>query len=66
MPDAHKAYCVRCKAMKEIVEPAATLMGNGAVMLKGTCPTCKSKITGFVAAAKWTGATPKKAAPKKK
>lgn len=53
--------------MQEIVNPAPTKMANGAIMLKGKCPKCESKITGFVAAANWTGAAPKKAAsPKKK
>lgn len=38
------AYCVKCKAPKEIVDPHQVTMKNGAAALQGTCPTCGTKL----------------------
>lgn len=44
-----EAYCVKCKAKKEIKASKEVTMKNGRKALKGTCPTCGTgmfKITG--------------------
>ncbi|MCL6519351.1 MAG: DUF5679 domain-containing protein [Armatimonadota bacterium] len=35
-----EAYCVKCKAKKEMKNPVATTMKNKKPATKGTCPTC--------------------------
>lgn len=35
-----KAYCVKCKAKKEMKDPKETTMKTGRKALKGCCPTC--------------------------
>ena len=39
-----KAYCVKCKAKKEMKNPQGTTMKNGRKATKGTCPTCGTKM----------------------
>ncbi len=34
------AYCVKCKAKREIANPVQVTMKNGRPALKGVCPTC--------------------------
>ncbi|GDY22526.1 hypothetical protein LBMAG56_38730 [Verrucomicrobiota bacterium] len=35
-----EGYCFKCKAKREIAEPAEELMKNGRKAIKGKCPTC--------------------------
>ncbi|MBI5231854.1 MAG: hypothetical protein HY876_06790 [Coriobacteriales bacterium] len=41
---AKEAYCVKCKAKKEIQNPEDTTLKNGRPATKGTCPDCGTKI----------------------
>ena len=34
------AYCVKCKAKKNISDPKETTMKNGRKAMKGKCPDC--------------------------
>ena len=34
------AYCVKCKAKKEMKEPQNVKMKNGRSAMKGKCPDC--------------------------
>ncbi len=43
-----KAYCVKCKEKKEMVDPVSRTAKNGRPMLQGTCPVCGSKLSLFV------------------
>ena len=36
------AYCVKCKAKREMVAPKKVRMKNGRSALKGHCPKCKT------------------------
>jgi len=38
------AYCVRCKAKKEIKDPKNVTLKNGRKAVQGTCPTCGTKL----------------------
>jgi len=35
-----QAYCVKCKAKREMAKPAKVTMKNGRAATKGTCPVC--------------------------
>ncbi len=35
-----QAYCVRCKAKREMKNPKPIKMKNGRMATKGTCPKC--------------------------
>lgn len=35
-----EAYCVKCKAPREVVTPTLVTMKNGRTAAKGTCPHC--------------------------
>jgi len=35
-----QAYCVKCKAKREMRNPAQVKMKNGKPATKGTCPVC--------------------------
>ena len=35
-----EAYCVKCKAKKEIKDPKQVKMKNGRSAMKGRCPVC--------------------------
>lgn len=39
-----QAYCVKCRAKKEIKSPTSITMKNGRPATRGTCPTCGTKI----------------------
>ena len=42
---AIEAYCVKCKAKKEMVDPQEGVTKNGRVITKGTCPDCGTKMS---------------------
>lgn len=37
---AVEAYCVKCKAKREMKDAKQVEMANGRKAMKGTCPTC--------------------------
>jgi RNase P subunit RPR2 len=37
-------YCVKCRAKKEDPNAVGVTMKNGKPALKGTCPTCGTKM----------------------
>ena len=37
-------YCVKCRAKKEVSNPERVTMKNGKPAMKGTCPTCGTKM----------------------
>ena len=39
-----EAYCVKCRAKKEMKDPKAITMKNGKPATQGTCPTCGTKM----------------------
>lgn len=39
-----EAYCVKCKAKKEMNNPTAITMKNGKPATTGTCSTCGTKM----------------------
>ena len=39
-----QAYCVKCRAKKEIKNPQNIKMKNGRPATRGVCPTCGTKI----------------------
>ncbi len=39
-----QAYCVKCKAKKEMVEPQQVEMKNGRKAMKGKCPDCGTSM----------------------
>jgi hypothetical protein len=42
------AYCVKCKAKREMKDPKEATSANGRNMMKGTCPVCGTKMNLFV------------------
>ncbi|MCH7757143.1 MAG: hypothetical protein IIA19_01500 [Thaumarchaeota archaeon] len=38
------AYCVKCRAKRDIKDPEATTLKNGRPAVKGTCPECGTKV----------------------
>ncbi len=42
--DMVQAYCVKCKAKKEMKDPKAITMKNGKPATQGTCPSCGTKM----------------------
>ncbi len=40
MAAAVEAYCVKCKAKRNMKDPKENTMANGRKAMKGTCPTC--------------------------
>ncbi|MBK6539741.1 MAG: hypothetical protein IPG10_00330 [Flavobacteriales bacterium] len=40
MAAAVEAYCVKCKAKRDMKDPKENIMANGRKAMKGTCPTC--------------------------
>jgi NAD-dependent SIR2 family protein deacetylase len=38
--DMAEAYCVKCKAKREVANATEVTMKNGRPALKGVCPTC--------------------------
>lgn len=41
---AIEAYCVKCKAKKEMKDPVEGTMKNGKPITKGKCPDCGTTI----------------------
>ena len=39
-----EAYCVKCKAKREIQNPKQVTMKNGRLATKGVCPVCATAI----------------------
>ncbi|MBR4749531.1 MAG: hypothetical protein IK083_08185 [Abditibacteriota bacterium] len=39
-----EAYCVKCKAKKEIKNPKEVTMKNGKPAVTGKCPDCGTKM----------------------
>ena len=39
-----EAYCVKCRAKKEMKDPKAITMKNGKPATQGTCPSCGTKM----------------------
>jgi hypothetical protein len=39
-----EAYCVKCKAKREVKNPQSITMKNGKPALSGTCPVCGTKV----------------------
>jgi RNase P subunit RPR2 len=39
-----EAYCVKCKAKREMKDPTAVTMKNGKPATSGTCTTCGTKM----------------------
>lgn len=39
-----EAYCVKCKAKREIKNPEETVMKNKMKAMKGTCEKCGTKV----------------------
>ncbi len=48
MAPAPKAYCVKCKAKRDIKNPVMEVMKNKRKRVHGKCPTCGGKIGVFV------------------
>lgn len=41
---AVEAYCVKCKAKREMVDPTQVQMKNGKPATEGKCPVCGTKM----------------------
>ena len=39
-----EAYCVKCKAKREMVDGKENTTKNGRRMMKGKCPTCSTTM----------------------
>jgi len=39
-----QAYCVKCRAKKEMKDPKSITMKNGKPATQGTCPSCGTKM----------------------
>ena len=39
-----QAYCVKCRAKKEMKDPKSITMKNGRPATQGTCPSCGTKM----------------------
>jgi Zn finger protein HypA/HybF involved in hydrogenase expression len=39
-----EAYCVKCKAKREMQNPQQVKLKNGKQATKGTCPKCGTKM----------------------
>ncbi len=39
-----EAYCVKCKAKREVKDPVEVTMKNGKPAVQGTCTVCGTKI----------------------
>jgi len=42
--DKMQAYCVKCRAKKEMKDAKAITMKNGKPATQGTCPSCGTKM----------------------
>ena len=41
---ATEAYCVKCRAKRDIKDPKETKLKNGRPAVKGTCPKCGTNV----------------------
>jgi hypothetical protein len=41
---ATEAYCVKCKAKREMLNPTKITMKNGKPATQGVCPVCSTKM----------------------
>ena len=39
-----EAYCMKCRAKREIKNPAKVTLKNGRPATQGTCPVCGTKL----------------------
>ena len=39
-----EAYCVKCKAKREVKNPKAVTLKNKRAAVQGTCPICGTKL----------------------
>ena len=39
------AYCMKCRAKREIRNPSAVTFKNGRKATQGTCPVCGTKVS---------------------
>ncbi|HLC30890.1 MAG TPA: DUF5679 domain-containing protein [Dehalococcoidia bacterium] len=39
-----QAYCVKCRASREIRNPQQVTLKNGRPATQGTCPVCSTKV----------------------
>lgn len=39
-----EAYCVKCRAKRQMKDATAMAMGNGNPATQGTCPNCGTKM----------------------
>jgi len=39
-----EAYCVKCKAKRQMKNPEGTILKNGKKATKGICPVCGTKM----------------------
>jgi len=39
-----EAYCVKCKAKREMLEPEKVTLKNGKPATKGICPKCGTRM----------------------
>ena len=39
-----QAYCMKCRAKKEMKDPKAITMKNGKPAIQGTCSSCGTKM----------------------
>lgn len=39
-----QAYCMKCRAKKEMKDPKSVAMKNGKLATQGTCPSCGTKM----------------------
>ena len=47
-----EAYCVKCKAKKEMAKAEQVTMKNGRPAMQGVCPDCGTKLFRIMAAEK--------------
>jgi len=47
-----EAYCVKCKAKKEMAKPEQVTMKNGRPAMQGVCPDCGTKLFRIMASEK--------------
>lgn len=40
-----EAYCVKCKAKKEMTDPVEVTLKNGRKAMQGKCPACGTKLS---------------------
>ena len=39
-----QAYCVKCRAKRDIKDPKETTLKNGRPAVKGSCPKCGTNV----------------------